>query len=143
MMCCFAQRATIFLTAVILFMFYFGDGKYIFVDIIATADQAETYCNKKYGTSLASIHSEIDNDEATRMCNSNCNPTYGWDECLRGCSIGLNEKQKEFKWVWNDGSEFNYNNWDHGLPTNHSEPNNWNECLRGCSIGLNDKQKEF
>ena len=93
--------------------------QYIFVETQLTANEANDYCQTKYGTSLASIHSQQDQDYIT----NNCVPHNTQQQI--GCIIGATDQYNErytsgTDWQWFDGSPFNYSNWA------SNEPNNYN-----------------
>ena len=111
-------------------------GKYILVPIQMHWFNASLYC-QDMGTSLASIHSEADNEEAIAACNETCTLTTG---CPHGCWLGLNDIKFEGIWEWDDGSITDYgfaNNsdehpaygeypWAFVSSKYGPEPNNWN-----------------
>ena len=95
---------------------------YIFVSYKLSIDSAEEYCRDVFGTTLASIHSEYENELALRQCNISTK--------ISGCSIGLNDKENErynnrSLWKWTDESVYNYSNWRTG------EPNEWSGFIKG------------
>ena len=87
-------------------------------------DDAESYCNSTYGTNLASIHSEEEHSISYSLINSR----NGW--------IGLNDRETDGTYIWNDGSPFDYDNWHPG------EPNNGGS-LQGCVALWNDNDGEW
>ena len=46
----------------------------------------------------------------------------------RGFVLGANDKKEEGKWEWEDGSPFDYTNWDYGEPNNAGYYDN-EDCL--------------
>jgi hypothetical protein len=98
-------------------------------------EEAELFCQNTYGTSLASIHSQEQQDEAYGLCGQG-----GY------CYIGLNDVDVEGTFVWTDGSPFDYTGgWSPGQPDNeannehcvmmHGPWRGWNDF--GCSGGGN------
>ncbi|OLP92167.1 Galactose-specific lectin nattectin [Symbiodinium microadriaticum] len=80
-------------------------------------DQAKAAC-ESYGATLASIHSEAENDHCIFACG-NVRPFH------QGCWIGGTDRhpRKRNVWVWVDGSPFQWSKWfDHG--GGNVEPNN-------------------
>ena len=80
---------------------------------------ADNYCKYQYNTSLASIHSSEENEQARILCDSIAEYPYL-------CYIGLNDFENERNtskngWVWNDGSDYNYQNWYPSQPENPNE----------------------
>lgn len=70
--------------------------KYVYVDALqsgTTWDSAEEFCNATFGTHLASIHSDDDQDEASTVCATKC-----W--------IGLKYIDNTNEWQWSDGTEY-------------------------------------
>lgn len=61
------------------------------------------------GYSLASIHSEAEDDFVTETAASYSSGTW-W--------IGLNDRRSEGNYQWSDGSPFDYEGWDTGEPNN-------------------------
>ena len=115
-------------------------GKYILVPIQMNWFNASLYC-EDMGTSLASIHSESDHDEAISLCNSTCKLLTGCSSCWSG----LNDIEFEGIWEWDDGSITDYgyvNNsdehptygeypWAHRNKRFGPEPNN-NDGIENC-----------
>eukprot|EP01083_Nonionella_stella_P147779 466816_1 len=73
---------------------------------------AESFCETKYGTTLASVHSAADNTEISNLCVNSAE---------NACYIGLTDQTVESTFVWNDGSNYDYvaslfetGNTDHG-----------------------------
>ena len=76
----------------------------------ATWDEALAYCEDTVGTTLASIHSDSDNDAAMVAAN---NAAHERSCGTRGQTwIGFNDLDTEDTFVWTDGSNTNYTNWD-------------------------------
>jgi len=61
-----------------------------------------------FGTSLASIHSDSDMDEARASCKGLTSGT--------GCWIEMNDIAKRHDYKWDDGTEFDYGTiFKHGI----------------------------
>jgi len=98
--------------------------KYILSDEPVQHHHAKGYCQSKYGTTLASIHSEADNAETQALCEQ---------EALY-CLIGLfhyiqptDDGHHHFDehWHWIDGTRHDYYAWAEGFPSyyhTHFEP---------------------
>ena len=69
--------------------------------------EANDECLSRFGTQLASIHSETQNIQAHSSVNSN------------RCWIGLNDQTIEGTFEWFDGSNIDYTNWDNEQPNNY------------------------
>ena len=80
-------------------------------------ENASSYCMCEYGTNLASITSNFENDEA--FGDGSFFSEYGdmW--------IGLSDFTTENEFLWDDGSYYDYDEWQSG------QPNNWNnqDCV--------------
>jgi len=74
---------------------------------------AEEYCQERFGTHLASIHSEADRLDSINVCKR----AKGVDKCW----IGLTDsgtQDDELQWKWSDSSSFDYQlGWADGEPT--------------------------
>jgi len=79
---------------------------YFYVPIAKTWMDAEQFCQDRFGTHLASIHNEAQNSEIYGLFSG-----AAW--------LGLSDRDNEGKWVWTDGSAYDFKNWYPG------EPNNW------------------
>ena len=76
-----------------------------------TWDEANTYCADSYGASLASIHSQSENDDIwyiVEVLNEIMQVSDVW--------IGINNQE------WSDGTIVDYTNWD-GNVTNENQGN--------------------
>ena len=72
--------------------------------------EAETYCATEIGTSLASIHSEADNNNAVDVALLANMTGRIW--------LGGSDLVTEGTWVWTDGSPWDYENWAGINPNN-------------------------
>ncbi|XP_037069239.1 lectin BRA-3-like [Pollicipes pollicipes] len=69
--------------------------------------EARTACNAMgAGSDLVSIHSNAENDVVASYLGA------------RGAWIGLNDLDSEGHFVWSDGSQLSYANWQDGQPNN-------------------------
>ena len=71
------------------------------------------YCQETYGTSLASIHSASDNSDARAAANG-----VGITDGLLIVWIGLSDLLNESVFIWTDGTNVDYTNWDVSNPSN-------------------------
>ncbi|XP_069047250.1 lactose-binding lectin l-2-like [Lepisosteus oculatus] len=87
---------------------------------------AEVDCIR-YGGNLASVHSEVEHNFLLQLIKSRgANPTWlGGSDCV-----------KEGRWLWSDGSKWDYSKWDPPEPNNLDVENclltywalaNWND----------------
>ena len=93
------------------------------IDVGYNYFQAQLACDNHYGTTLASIHSNRDYLEAKELCS-----LIGED-----CWIGLNDIASEGKYIYDDGTEFDF------AAINGNNVNK--DCIRLSSsdnYGLND-----
>ena len=79
-------------------------------NLTITWNEADEYCLDTYGTHLASIHSETDNNNAFMTLDTS---EWAW--------IGLTDVICENLFLWNDGSPVDYTNWE---SISSNEPNN-------------------
>lgn len=70
---------------------------------------AQAYCVKN-GGNLASVHNKEENAKVHEL-SKKANGQMVW--------IGANDRKKEGKWIWTDGTEWEYDSWDRGQPDNH------------------------
>ena len=76
-----------------------------------TWDEANNYCNDKYSTQLASIHSDDDQTEINTILDE-LNIHYGW--------IGLKDSDSDNEYNddgWIDGSSLSFTNWIYSQPS--------------------------
>ena len=89
--------------------------KYMAVKLAKNWDDANTFCQATFGTSLATISSERENRMAlysgTALGLSISNSYW----------IGFNDHNSEASFSWIDGSSTSYTNWDSGEPNNSGE----------------------
>ena len=71
---------------------------------------ARLYCQREFGTDLASIHTESQNTEAASVVYQ-----AGY---LQGAWIGLNDILNESIFIWSDNTSFNYSSWHPDEPNN-------------------------
>lgn len=71
--------------------------------------QCRDYC-LSLGTDLVSIHSEAENTFIYSVCHM-----------YQRCAHGLNDAETTNRWVWTDGSAFDYSNWCSGQPGSTAE----------------------
>ena len=100
---------------------------------------AKNYCQQNY-QDLASIHSDIDHEDAMNACAQRtganpCNDRFIDGDTCRGsigCWIGLHEPQNEGQMMWSDGSHIDYSNWFPGEPNDSSGMEDEVELRMGC-----------
>ena len=106
---------------------------------------AQSFCNN-YGTNLASIHSKSQFNETLALCQ-------GYYRCW----IGLNDRDKEGTYIWDDGSntDYGFTNDSAQQPTTDiypwiaNNPDNWNnneDCVQLWMImnyAWNDEDCEY
>jgi len=90
---------------------------YLRVDEQLSRDDAEARCLELYGTHLASIHSQFENDEAFELCAQNT--PFG----LAGCWIGFFFDGQKQQIGWTDGSLVEFANWRDGAPNSDAHYN--------------------
>ena len=66
---------------------------YIFIQQQLPWNESQTYCKQTYGSDLASIHTDTQNEEAMKLCDIGMK---------NGCMIGLIGISDE--WIWIDAS---------------------------------------
>lgn len=92
-------------------------GKFVLYDEPLNFTEAQEYCQLYWGTSLASIHSEEERDEAEELCRSRSKGT--------GCWIGLYRVLKGIPgkpWFWEDATPLDYGFNDDGSATRGVDP---------------------
>eukprot|EP01083_Nonionella_stella_P185490 676489_1 len=107
---------------------------YILVRQVLNSNNAQIHCQQTYGTSLASIHDETDNQQAADLCELKPGCI---DSCVnidKSCHIGLNDKQNErgtsrLGWVWNDGTSYDYQNWRTGSTQTEPFGGDGSDCV--------------
>ena len=86
---------------------------YILIQEALNFTAAELFCNSKYGTNLASIHSPNENIEANDLCVI----------ATGNCWIGSNDRDAESTFIWTDGSMHDYDRYFAGEPNGGSSSN--------------------
>ncbi|XP_077424029.1 galactose-specific lectin nattectin-like [Vanacampus margaritifer] len=90
---------------------------YIYEDEQRTYADAESICNI-LGGNLASIHSDLENAFVVELIKANSDTGEGW--------IGLHDAIEDGDYIWTDGSDEDFLNFD----TTNSEPNsNTGDCV--------------
>eukprot|EP01084_Bolivina_argentea_P122515 217082_1 len=74
--------------------------KYIAINDAKTYDSAKLYCESEIGTTLASIHSDNDMNEATMLCSHINNSQHCWIGLINNISFGNMQ--------WSDGTSLDY-----------------------------------
>ena len=85
---------------------------------------------------MASIHSEDQNSEVLRACTEVAGDGDGdtgvWNRWEGGighyCWIGFNDAAREGTFVWSDGSDSDYTNWNPPADNNQGCPPEPNSC---------------
>eukprot|EP01084_Bolivina_argentea_P155483 270945_1 len=83
-------------------------------------NQAKTYCQQTYGSSLATIYSPTQNQNASQLCISSTDS----QSTVFGCWIGLHKATINSSWIW-DENNLNSTMFEWSL----TEPNNNNHEL--------------
>eukprot|EP01084_Bolivina_argentea_P057325 104746_1 len=95
---------------------------YIYQDVELKWSDHDALCAFNYGTSLASIHNSVQDNDTRSLCNVN------------NCFIGLNDLETESILVWSDGTNFDYGNDTSGgvAPWTGGNPDNFEnqDCVR-------------
>ena len=96
---------------------YIADGvfidKYSYHAIERVWPEAQQYCQDQFGTDLASVHSDQDQEIITTVSNG----AKGW--------IGLHDIDKEGTFIWVDGTTFDYGSTLYILPWRPDRPNDY------------------
>merc|ERR1719203_2236042 len=88
--------------------------KYVAINGYKTRDEANIFCADTFGTSLASIHSARDMDEAQQACRGVTNG--------RGCWVGLNDETVSREYEWDDGTDWKYGTTFKSFPWYNDQP---------------------
>ncbi|KAL7875546.1 hypothetical protein AOLI_G00105090 [Acnodon oligacanthus] len=83
-----------------------GTRQFHVVNIEKTWTDAQKHCRENF-TDLATIESQEEMNAVIAVLNAAGNP---W--------IGLRQKNKTDSWIWSDGSNSSYRNWNSGEPNN-------------------------
>jgi len=94
---------------------------YLRVDELLSRDDADERCQELYGTHLASIHSQFENDEAYELCARD-RPSFTSGE-FSGCWIGFYFDGEAQTIGWTDGSPVGFANWREGAPNSDAHYN--------------------
>jgi len=94
---------------------------YLRVDELLSRDDADERCQELYGTRLASIHSQFQNDEAYELCARD-RPSFT-SGVFSGCWIGFYFDGEAQTIGWTDGSPVEFANWREGAPNNGAHNN--------------------
>ena len=96
---------------------YIADGvfidKYSYHAIERVWPEAQQFCQDQFGTDLASVHSEQDQEIITTVSNG----AKGW--------IGLHDIDQEGTFIWVDGTTFDYGSTLYILPWRPDRPNDY------------------
>ena len=91
---------------------------YVGVDVSLTFDSAQQYCQSIFGTSLATITSDTDNNNVYDASIDAGINGYIW--------IGASDSLTDGTWIWNDGTgaiDDYYTNWEHDEPNGGTNEN--------------------
>eukprot|EP01084_Bolivina_argentea_P190813 327791_1 len=91
---------------------YYTD--YIMVESTKSWSDAETFCTDHFGSHLASIHTQTQNDQIYTICTNNKQST-AWS-VFSGCWIGFNDLVQTGNYIWSDSSAIDFINWRDGAP---------------------------
>eukprot|EP01084_Bolivina_argentea_P097001 174360_1 len=123
--------------------------KYLPIVGTFTKDAAETTCSNTFRTSLGSIHSDKDMNEAKHVCNI--------ANSAKNCWIGLSDSDNENEFLWSDGTDFDWGYnisggiypWIAGTPRLEANSGDMFNCVHlnpvfdfqwvdnGCAVNLN------
>jgi len=117
--------------------------KYYYVGTQMNFSNADNYCFNTYGSHLANIISENENNAANYFC-SNYGSDPGSSSETDYCWIGLQRisngsSYNDFKWLSNDVIYSSYNKWKNNEPNNDNnneycieiriDDSEWNDCI--------------
>eukprot|EP01084_Bolivina_argentea_P284890 488377_1 len=88
--------------------------KYVLSISTSSFDSAQTWCSNNIGTSLASLHSRADMEEAAALC--------GTIDTHINCWIGLKEITED-TWLWSDETTVDFGLQGNTYPWGNNEPN--------------------
>jgi hypothetical protein len=93
-----------------------GDSDYLFCPQSKTWNEAGLYCTPR-GGQLVSINSEAEGKWLRAKLQSPATPD------ISSAWLGLNDRDTEGSFVWQDGSSAGYTNWASGEPTDSTQKN--------------------
>eukprot|EP01083_Nonionella_stella_P011038 31383_1 len=110
------------------------NGRYYLIDEALTWHEGQARC-EEFGTNLATISSELENNEAYNLCTSAS--VYAQPEARKlGCFFGLNDLEIQNTFVYPGSSIVNYTNWD---TPSQPHPTNNEHCGRINIVSTNGK----
>ena len=116
--------------------------KYVPVNISLNWTAAETRCQQDFGQHLASIHANSDFQQIQQSCDD----MIKIGSAVKGCWIGLQDRENEGVYVWTDDTDFDFGMnisggvypWRADAPTNINDGNDCVELRVTSSSGWND-----
>ena len=97
-----------------------------------TWQEAENYCQDNHGSNLASVHSETENTQAFEAAIGAGATPDGANNLIW---FGFHDIDSEGTFVWTDGSNIDYANWDNGEPNDYNNGNPGEDCTSVRSSG--------
>eukprot|EP01084_Bolivina_argentea_P091534 164774_1 len=87
-------------------------------------------CENRFGTGMASIHSDSDVNSIHKLCNISMSQTISTTGIDQGCWIGLYDnnltENVDYNFVWDDGTTFDFTNWE---SVEFIEPDGSGQCV--------------